>query len=91
MKITGNEPAYPIGEAEKDRLDQYPNISYPGLSIRQQFAMAAMQGLVSNPDWAKTMRTPDDWDAYIERVSIGSVELADALIAELNRTEADNV
>ena len=81
QKLTGSEPAYPIGEAEKDRLDQYPNISYPGLSIRQQFAMAAMQSVIS---WCNE-------HSSIEQDCELAVKYADALITELNRTEADNV
>ena len=82
--ITGNEPANPISESEKDRLDQYPHISYPGLSIRQQFAMAAMQGILSNPATVQNIRSDMQMAEW-------SVQNADALIAELNRTEADNV
>ena len=77
-KITGNEPAMPINEAEKDRLDTNPNISYTGLTIHQQFAMAAMQALLSN--MPKT-----HMDDALPMISKQSVRFADALINELNK------
>jgi len=54
-----------------------------GLTKREYFAALAMQALASNPDWAKTMRTPDDWDEYKDRLAKGAVELADSVISEL--------
>ena len=54
-----------------------------GLTKREYFVALAMQALASNPDWAKTMRTPDDWDEYKDRLAKGAVELADAVISEL--------
>ena len=54
-----------------------------GLTKREYFTALAMQALASNPDWAKTMRTPDDWDEYKDRLAKGAVELADAVISEL--------
>lgn len=70
MKTTGNEPAYPAFDDNMDKMQT-------GLTIRQQFAMAAMQGLLSSP----RQYTGLDW------IVQNSVEIADALIAELNRTE----
>ena len=54
-----------------------------GLTKREYFVALAIQALASNPDWAKTMRTPDDWDEYKDRLAKGAVELADAVISEL--------
>ena len=54
-----------------------------GLTKREYFTALAMQALASNPDWAKTMRTPDDWDEYKDRLAKGAIELADAVISEL--------
>lgn len=59
--------------------------NYSGLTKREYFAGLAMKGLASNHDWARTMRTPDDWDEYIQRLASGSVEIADALLKELER------
>jgi len=81
-KITGNEPAMPIYSAEG--LPTYTsmmNKGYPeatGLTIRQQFAMAAMQGLLANPNKGY---------ALIERIAVDAVIYADALIDELNKSE----
>jgi hypothetical protein len=88
MKITGNEPAYPINDdAGYPSYLTVVNGSEPkctGLTIRQQFAMAAMQGILSNPATVQNIRSDMQMAEW-------SVQNADALIAELNRTEADNV
>lgn len=64
-----------------------PQFSYPtyGLTKREYFSAIAMQGLTSNPDWAKTMVDKNDWDDYINRLASGAVEIADKLIEELNK------
>lgn len=74
MKITGNETAYPTMDINGERNLE---LHSQGLTIRQQFAMAAMQGLLSSP----RQYTVLDWIVH------NSVEIADALIAELNMTE----
>ena len=77
MKITGNEPAMPFAWKQivgKDGTKcDIVSSEQKGLTIRQQFAMAAMQGLIAD-------------GAVINRQSVAkvAVELADALIAELN-------
>jgi hypothetical protein len=59
------------------------------LTRRDMFAMAAMQGFAANPEWHKTQSDmPDDWDIYIERVTSGAVELADALIKKLDEVQS---
>ena len=95
MKITGNEPAYggkiliEKNNAEvqsilgKHSIQLLP-VEYSGLTIRQQFAMAAMQGILSN---SVTLGHLDS----SQSMAVWSVQNADALIAELNRTEADHV
>jgi hypothetical protein len=90
MKITGNEPAMPVSETEKDRLDKNPNISYPGLTIRQQFAMAAMQGLISQAQSSEAAQDKYTCNGgWVEPITIckNAVIFADALIDELNRTD----
>jgi hypothetical protein len=57
-----------------------------GLSKRELLAAMAMQGFASNKGWAESMRTENDWDNYKERLVKGAVEFADALLAELERT-----
>jgi len=87
--ITGNEPYFPFlkwnrtgyGDAitvENEIMSQH----FPyeqGVTIRQQFAMAAMQGLLSNPEITEQAKT---WESVI----CVAVEQADSLIDELNKT-----
>ncbi len=70
--ITGNEPAMP-----RDHRYQGHN----GLTIRQQFAAMAMQGLVSSTKWEHSPMG----NIYLSSTAKHAVELADALIAELNK------
>jgi len=93
-KITGNEPAMPIYSAEG--LPSYTsmmNKGYPeatGLTIRQQFAMAAMQGLLSNPNTSKQVNSQyGEVKAEFGYNIIAStaIQIADALINELNKSE----
>lgn len=74
-KITGNEPSYSLLEG----LSKNESV-IPGLTIRQQFAAMAMQGL-----FAGLYSVPDltGWD--IDMIAKDSVKAADALIAELNK------
>jgi len=88
MKITGNEPAMPITSTHGFPT-HLKNLNIDGtcaigLTIRQQFAMAAMQGLLSNNDLIDGVK---EESSVPEICAIMSVACADALIAELNRTE----
>ena len=84
MKITGNEPAMPnTYEYEYGDYGQKEQVIHEGLTIRQQFAMAAMQGIISGDvngsivaDTA--MYSPDE-------AAIKAVNYADALINALNK------
>lgn len=60
---------------------------HTGFTKREVIAKDMAVALASNPEWAKTIR--DDWDEFIERVTKGSIELADAFLAELEKTEND--
>jgi hypothetical protein len=64
-----NASAYP----ETAYYDGQPTYMVGGLTIREEFAKAAMQGLLSHPHT----------DAGPEAVAMDAVEFADALIAEL--------
>lgn len=87
-KITGNEPLNAILIPTKAVNGVIvANDIIQGLTIRQHFAAMAIQGLCSNDGWTKTLIS-DDWDDYIKRLTEGSVEIADALIAELNKTNS---
>jgi len=59
-----------------------------GLTKREYFTAKAMQALASNPDWVNSMRVPDDWDDFINRLAKGAVELADSVLQELERGTA---
>jgi len=75
MKITGNEPVNPIVNSDGycTLINNIENHDAKGLTIRQQFAMAAMQGLLANSDPEYKARVAD------------AVFYADALIEELNK------
>ena len=64
----GSEPAYPRAHA----------YLASGLTIRQEFAKAAMQGLLANP-------TEEAWHSTAERIARIAIEHADALLAELQK------
>lgn len=73
MKITGNEPFHMHVDTDRDGsvyTERY------GITIRQAFAMASMQG-----------RRASETKMASESIAILAVKDADALIAELNRTE----
>lgn len=77
-KITGNEPAYPIVDENQ------------GLTIRQQFAMAAMQSqvaLLANENFRNgvDLLAKNSGKVSEEIIAELSVKQADALIAELNK------
>jgi len=87
MKITGNEPYYPFfrwneggnGNAIVVFDTQGGNQFFPydpGITIRQEFAKAAMQGILSDPS---------SYD--LTKIAALAVVCADNLIAELNKTE----
>lgn len=93
MKITGNEPAYPT---KHYNINGSMDKQHEGLTIRQQFAMAAMTGLInstatSSENFATIQREywAKQYPGYNEAqcVAAESVLLADALINELNKSE----
>lgn len=53
-----------------------------GLTKREMFAMHAMQGLLSCGMYNHLCNTPQE---MISRVSISSIEIADALLSELDK------
>ena len=87
VKITGNEPAMPMQSVGFDVASKdisFPNgkydflVNFKGLTIRQQFAAMAMQAVISNHG------NPVN-DAEAEYISAICVQMADALINELNK------
>lgn len=85
---TGNEPINPTGQSQ----------SGTGLTMREHYAGLAMQGVLSDPSMKdvpakeilkKLGRETIVYEFpkhYSEYVSIIAVAMADALIAELNKT-----
>lgn len=81
MKITGNEPYYPFYKPRESNGDTEITPSYiaeinKGITIRQEFAKAAMQGILSDPS---------SYD--LTKIAALAVVCADNLIEELNKTE----
>ena len=72
MKTEPNDPIYPIS--------QRTLIGCAGLTKREHFAGLAMQGYIS-ADYTANSGMP------FESMALWSVQMADALIAELNRTQ----
>ena len=90
MKITGNEPANFTMDSNGTNM---PELTSLGLTIRQQFAMAAMQGMCANSaiSEAAARLASKHGKNFEQIVAANSVYMSDCLIDELNRTEADNV
>ena len=82
MSTLNYDPAYPMIEGTD------PGQRF-GLTKREMFAAMAMQGLLSQ-GMAPSDHTIDGRADFLRRVSMRSVSVADALIAELNKRE-DNV
>lgn len=71
----GDMPAMPC--------DMVSNVIYGGLTKREQFAMAAMQGMLAHATRYKPREgASENWH---EAISEESVQLADALLAELDK------
>jgi hypothetical protein len=69
-----NDPAYPC---DVPRIGEEQGEFFTGMTIRQQFVMAAMQGLCANPELTRHPAT---------RMSQWAVEQADVALAEEERT-----
>jgi hypothetical protein len=76
-----------LGEERIDSmLDPNGSFTQYGLTKREYFASQAMNSLASNEEWAKTMRIADDWGEYIQRLTEGAVDMADALLEALSKS-----
>lgn len=89
-KITGNEQAVGFGYCTADGSNRQ---EYLGMTIRQYYAGLAMQGILagvnaSKEAWADYVKVAsEEGISFDQLVSKNSVEAADALIAELNKTK----
>jgi len=79
MKTIANNPAYPLMPSHTDP-NQIMGENYQGMTIRQQFAAMAMQGLLAN----SAVTFPFGYPELIKSIAADSVMHADALIAALN-------
>jgi len=75
MRDNSNEPAYPCDPVTFNQGD-----AAVGLTKREAFAMAAMQGFMACPDYTET--------TYTDAARL-SVRMADALLAELAKPKDD--
>jgi len=77
----GNQSAYPTTPENAVRMN---GTGGTGLTKRERFAMAAMQGMISNPSMLEGMKKSGKKEADVILVyAHDSVIFADALLAEL--------
>ena len=72
-RIKNGGPAFPFREQDGEGGYQ----RFPGMSLRDYFAAAAMQGMLASPDG----------DGHIERYAVGAYQIADAMLAARERKE----
>ena len=73
--IYPDSPAFPT--------DNPAGTGAPGLSIRAEFAKAAMQGLASSAYWSENFDSAKP--QHLAGMAEAAVKAADALLAELNK------
>ena len=80
-----HDPAHPwqFHDFQPDTGQQVVREQGFGLTIREHLAAMAMQGLMSSPFFEKVLAASKDEDAATQVVVRSSIEMADALIAEL--------
>lgn len=80
----GNEAAYPVLAFEKTGEESY----VPGLTKREAFSMAAMQGMYANPKYLELLKNVAEPGRHSSMAET-AVKAADALIAALNSTNKE--
>ena len=84
MSNRGDMPASPVslqlGEVWSETEDHAS-----GMTIRERMAMAALNGLLSNPEWLR-YEAAHNTTIIKDRAAMAAVSYADALLAELERT-----
>lgn len=81
-KIKGDEPAF----ASKASSSNGTTFGSKGLTIRQHFAAMAMSGMLSNATLIDILNKQVPLKEHHTFLAEASVEQADALIAELNKS-----
>ena len=76
MSNKGDMPASPISA---------DGAQAPGMTIRERMAMAALNGLLSNPEWLR-YEAAHNTTIIKDRAAMAAVSYADALLDELERT-----
>ena len=87
--IDPNAPAYPHPEyvvEERDKARVY--VPQPGMTIRATMAMHAMHGILASAE-QDSFEYEDEAYMHANWVPQVAVSIADALIAELNKTEVN--
>lgn len=78
----GNNPTYPY---DRPRPDLGPEATecFPGMTIRQRYAMAAMQGMLSDDKTSSAFvdSCSRDWDKAKEKIAWTAFSIADAMVA----------
>jgi hypothetical protein len=79
-----DKPIYPLQYEGFPSIDEVVEAGrVVGLTKREYFAGLAMQGLLSNIEWIKTMPIHNDWDEYRTRLSGAAIDMADVLLKQL--------
>lgn len=76
-----NRPAFPTGRSIKFDFPDIISIPNHGITKRELFAAMAMQGILANPHQEVV---------NIKNIARASVEQADDLLRELDKTEAQS-
>jgi len=79
-----DQPINPVPHQNDDGSIQHD--VYTGLTKREYFAAKAMQGLLSNPQIKRPHPENGDMEKQYTEFSNIAVEYADALLAELEKT-----
>lgn len=87
----GTNPAYPHPGQAID-ADYYQNYGYSGMTIRQRYAMAAMQGMLSDDKTSSTFAAKSNgWAETKEKIVWAAFQLADAMIAFEEREHEEDI
>ena len=84
------EPAFPVPVGEREFWDREENGSPNGMSLRDYFAAAALQGLMGNsggPWQADPMRGTGWCNSDASLVALTAYDIADAMLAASERKE----
>ncbi len=86
MKINPNAPAYPVDDVDFNQNGIVVS-EHNGSTIRLKVAAMALQGMLAHSTRYKPREgASNNWH---EAISEEAVQLADSLIAELNKLEAE--